>query len=80
MSCVRSSDGPVVVTGTSGFIGSHVVASLMRRGYEVRAAIRRAPAYQAANVIFHAFSHQPRTALETTREEPPCQAHFPESK
>ena len=39
MPSVTSSSGPVVVTGASGYIGSHVVLALLQRGYEVRACI-----------------------------------------
>ena len=33
-------DGTVVVTGASGYIGSHVVANLLSRGRRVRATVR----------------------------------------
>jgi len=36
---VSSLDGPVAVTGASGYIGSQVVAALVRRGYQVRACV-----------------------------------------
>jgi nucleoside-diphosphate-sugar epimerase len=39
MSHVTSSDGPVAVTGASGYIGTQVVAALLRRGYVVRACV-----------------------------------------
>ena len=35
-------DGPVAVTGATGFIGSHIVLNLVRHGYEVRACLRDA--------------------------------------
>ncbi len=39
MPCVRASDGPVAVTGASGFVGSHVVLALMKRGYTVHGCV-----------------------------------------
>lgn len=41
----------VVVTGASGFVGSHVIDALLARGVEVHALGRRRPA--AADVVFH---------------------------
>ena len=39
MPAITPSDGPVAVTGASGYIGFHVLISLARRGYSVRACI-----------------------------------------
>ena len=36
---VTSLDGPVAVTGASGYVGSNVVIALMKRGYTVRACV-----------------------------------------
>ena len=41
--------GPVVVTGSGGFIGSHIVLNLVKRGYQVRACVR-----DASNVLANA--------------------------
>ena len=35
-------DGPVAVTGSAGYIGSHIVLDLVRHGYAVRACVRDA--------------------------------------
>lgn len=40
MPAVTSSDGPVAVTGASGYIGSQVVIALMKHGYTVHACVR----------------------------------------
>lgn len=37
---VKPTDGPIAVTGGSGYIGSRVVIAMMKRGYEVRACLR----------------------------------------
>ncbi|MHA1727901.1 MAG: NAD-dependent epimerase/dehydratase family protein [Promethearchaeota archaeon] len=39
MPAVKPSDGPVAVTGASGYIGSHAVISLVKRGYTIHACI-----------------------------------------
>lgn len=35
-------DGPVAVTGSAGYIGSHIVKNLVKHGYTVRACVRDA--------------------------------------
>ncbi|MDP7638113.1 MAG: NAD-dependent epimerase/dehydratase family protein [Candidatus Hydrogenedentes bacterium] len=42
MASVTSADGPVAVTGASGYVGAQVVIALMKRGYTVNACVREA--------------------------------------
>lgn len=37
---ITPNDGPVTVTGSAGYIGSHIVENLVRHGYTVRACVR----------------------------------------
>lgn len=37
---VSPADGPVAVTGASGYIGSWIVLDLVEQGYEVRSCVR----------------------------------------
>ncbi len=39
MPAVTPANGPVAVTGASGYIGSHVATALMKHGYHVRACV-----------------------------------------
>lgn len=42
ISPINSSEGPVAVTGSAGYIGSHIVKTLVEHGYDVRACVRDA--------------------------------------
>jgi len=42
---ITPADGPVAVTGSGGYIGSHITKNLVEHGYEVRACVRDAKRY-----------------------------------
>ena len=42
MSGITKQDGPVAVTGASGYIGSRIVEDLLDQGYDVHACVRDA--------------------------------------
>jgi nucleoside-diphosphate-sugar epimerase len=51
MTAISRSDGPVAVTGCSGFTGAHMVRELVLQGYEVRACIRDASSWRGVDAV-----------------------------
>jgi nucleoside-diphosphate-sugar epimerase len=51
MPAISPRDGPVAVTGCSGFTGAHMVRELIHHGYEVRACIRDASSWRGDDAV-----------------------------
>ncbi|SVC38132.1 uncharacterized protein METZ01_LOCUS290986, partial [marine metagenome] len=51
MASISPQDGPVAVTGCSGFTGAHMVRELVHHGYHVRACIRDASSWRGKDSV-----------------------------
>ncbi|WP_036962238.1 NAD-dependent epimerase/dehydratase family protein [Promicromonospora kroppenstedtii] len=59
------SEKPVLVTGGTGYVGGHLVATLLERGYRVRATVRDAGRADAVGHLVRAAGVDPGDRLET---------------